>query len=41
LKYETPYSVCKSIAEPEKGENSKIWEGKVHTYGIVPAEMGP
>ena len=29
-----------SIAEPEKGENNKIWEGKVHTYGIVPAEMG-
>lgn len=41
LKYEMPYLVCKSIAEPEKGENNEIWEGKVCTYGIVPAEMGP
>jgi hypothetical protein len=41
LKYETLYSVCKSTNEPEKGENNKIWEGRIRTYGIVPTEMGP
>jgi hypothetical protein len=40
LKYSTKYSICKWTAELGKGENSKIYEGRICIYGTVPARMG-
>jgi len=34
------YSFCKWTGELKKGENSKIWAGKIGTYRIIPVEVG-
>jgi len=40
LKYETQNSISKCGAEPQKGENSKTWVGRISNYGLVPARTG-